>query len=127
MPRCPRSSSSSEIWDRSVINSSAWQRRELATRGVAFRIITDLSPIFHEAQLRRQADAPQVVALHDGRARTLAQRRKFGLVLERMVYPLGDGGGGKEIDQQPVLAVAHHLLHRRGARGDDEAAGGHGF
>ena len=46
-------------------------------------------------------------------------------MLECVCNPLGDGLRREEIDQQPVFPVAHHLLHRRRARADDQAAGGH--
>jgi hypothetical protein len=63
----------------------------------------------------------------DSLPRALAQRLQRGLVLERVRHALGDGGRREEVDQQPVLALAHHLLQRRRARADDQAAGGHGL
>src|SRR5205085_1536526 len=76
-------------------------------------------------ELGRQADAAQIVAADHCGAGVLAQRCQLGLVREGVVDPLRDGGRGEKVDQKAVLAVAHHLLHRRRARADHQAAGRH--
>jgi len=59
--------------------------------------------------------------------RALAERLQLGLVLQRIGDPLRNGLRREKVDEQAVLAVAHHLLHRRRARADDKAAGRHGL
>ena len=53
----------------------------------------------------------------------LAHAGEGARVLQRAADPVGKPAGVEEVDQQPVVAVAHDLAYRVGIRRDPQAAG----
>src|SRR3546814_18978192 len=77
----------------------------------------------HQLELLAEAML-QLVVLHGGAARLLADRRHAVLVAEHLVDAVGDRLAVEEVDQQAVHAVPDHPGDRRRGGGDPQALGG---